>query len=1356
MNDMDFLSSVMPNPPMDSTIPNGATCRICRGEHTDETPLFHPCKCRGSIKYIHEGCLMEWVASKNVDLTRPGSEIKCDICHHRIQLTTVYDDNTPDRVPLALILRTTFSVVLRKAQYTLCIAVAASLLIVGIPLVWNILGKFIAMLLFKGTLTVSGHFWKSVLFGFESTVPEKATKLDVTLQLLKNYRFSVSQIVLVAVIHIALYFQYDMVVREAIFNKMVYHKIGPRYSKEELMTEKLKQQFPSMDENTIHHIVQLMRARERPDVDQEAPVVDANAAEGHRGDNEDAHEPRHGRRNTDDDGSSSSNNNNNNGSNNNNNNNTNYNDNFDNDNDDHNNETSLNNANPLNAGGALFRHGANARTTRSGVQPLSNELPPAYDAIGDNSNGLESFNGRENRNSEEDDEDQDYDPNDTSLSQSSNSSVGSSNHDINDEERDLLMEDADPVGIFRHRRAVNELDDILQAQQENAPGGQADEFVFMDVPNDAAGAVDQADMNDVLNQQDGPAVLGLHLRFMNMPFYFLAAIVFLALYLYLAYAIPTFVGNLLLQAYGSAISYTIRGIFKLASIIKLPLLFSEIARVFPSSATFFSSSMSQAFDYCAYLHSNYLDFQNKASTVAQSVPALTTYCTFLGLISASTSFICKGFGVKNGMKNPSMRFVFQLFFAIRCSLKVFLLFAVELVGFPVLAGLMIDFSLISPCLQAHKHLLCVGTLDIWAPTIWVLYWGIGTSYMFWFAKYVGMIRNFIIRPGVLFFIRSSDDPNIRILHDSLIHPMRIQFSRLVLSMAIYAMFIVVGFGFHTRVLFPVILKSKLLPFADEDSFFFCLIGLLMLNSNLLMDFNKTFRVYVRQYWTKVFDISCEKLRLSSFMLDKDIPTERGYVIYRNIFYKLLLSKKAKWSNPELYVDPKTPKQAEELFKVQRDVHAYFIPNGVLMRVPANDIISRNYVQTLFVPITKDNKLLKPLDVEAIKERNRESVGEFSHLDDQSTEFDAYTRVYTPPNFRLRYSTLIVLIWLFASLLSISLVLMFNFVGRITLLGILSPLLKLDFAQSLFGMYQNLTAIGLFPMVVGASVSMIGLEVYQELLIARFIHGEHVVDPQEDEDAPERDIDEAGILPARNVANDQAARPEPLWERFVWQQKNVLSCLIGAVGATKFIFVLDYNYSTVAMFFKLMFSHGDPIETRHRLFLAATTNDTVSAFTQWESKEMLIFASWFLLSLFMDQKCFFSSLIRERQDDTVRQLKLQLKGLVKECLTTAGLILPLQLMVCIFEYAFNGSRYDSIYAVFSFLMNSRGLVPESDVPWTILQRLFYIVSPVVCGKYYLTGLFQNLYAFMQKSAAITKEEIYGRGRTLTNLFDENEL
>ncbi|ANB14436.1 E3 ubiquitin-protein ligase SSM4 [Sugiyamaella lignohabitans] len=34
--------------------PDDDTCRICRGEASEEEPLYHPCKCSGSIKYVHQ------------------------------------------------------------------------------------------------------------------------------------------------------------------------------------------------------------------------------------------------------------------------------------------------------------------------------------------------------------------------------------------------------------------------------------------------------------------------------------------------------------------------------------------------------------------------------------------------------------------------------------------------------------------------------------------------------------------------------------------------------------------------------------------------------------------------------------------------------------------------------------------------------------------------------------------------------------------------------------------------------------------------------------------------------------------------------------------------------------------------------------------------------------------------------------------------------------------------------------------------------------------------------------------------------------------------------------------------------
>ncbi|CAG9313781.1 unnamed protein product [Blepharisma stoltei] len=52
------------------------TCRICYEIADDENPLISPCKCSGSMKYIHEHCLKIWLLSIDEDLDKG----KCDIC----------------------------------------------------------------------------------------------------------------------------------------------------------------------------------------------------------------------------------------------------------------------------------------------------------------------------------------------------------------------------------------------------------------------------------------------------------------------------------------------------------------------------------------------------------------------------------------------------------------------------------------------------------------------------------------------------------------------------------------------------------------------------------------------------------------------------------------------------------------------------------------------------------------------------------------------------------------------------------------------------------------------------------------------------------------------------------------------------------------------------------------------------------------------------------------------------------------------------------------------------------------------------------------------------------------------------
>ena len=49
---------------------------------------LHPCKCAGSIRYVHQECLDEWLSRTN--------SVRCELCHQPFLFSPVYVPNTPD------------------------------------------------------------------------------------------------------------------------------------------------------------------------------------------------------------------------------------------------------------------------------------------------------------------------------------------------------------------------------------------------------------------------------------------------------------------------------------------------------------------------------------------------------------------------------------------------------------------------------------------------------------------------------------------------------------------------------------------------------------------------------------------------------------------------------------------------------------------------------------------------------------------------------------------------------------------------------------------------------------------------------------------------------------------------------------------------------------------------------------------------------------------------------------------------------------------------------------------------------------------------------------------------------------
>ncbi|KAG5285333.1 hypothetical protein AALO_G00002240 [Alosa alosa] len=55
-------------------------CRICHCEGDEECPLITPCHCTGSLRFVHEGCLHQWIKSSDTRC--------CELCNYQFIMET--------------------------------------------------------------------------------------------------------------------------------------------------------------------------------------------------------------------------------------------------------------------------------------------------------------------------------------------------------------------------------------------------------------------------------------------------------------------------------------------------------------------------------------------------------------------------------------------------------------------------------------------------------------------------------------------------------------------------------------------------------------------------------------------------------------------------------------------------------------------------------------------------------------------------------------------------------------------------------------------------------------------------------------------------------------------------------------------------------------------------------------------------------------------------------------------------------------------------------------------------------------------------------------------------------------------
>ncbi|XP_055460098.1 E3 ubiquitin-protein ligase MARCHF8 isoform X2 [Psammomys obesus] len=75
-----------PSPLSEKCIPispvstSGDACRICHCEGDDESPLITPCHCTGSLHFVHQACLQQWIKSSDTRC--------CELCKYEFIMET--------------------------------------------------------------------------------------------------------------------------------------------------------------------------------------------------------------------------------------------------------------------------------------------------------------------------------------------------------------------------------------------------------------------------------------------------------------------------------------------------------------------------------------------------------------------------------------------------------------------------------------------------------------------------------------------------------------------------------------------------------------------------------------------------------------------------------------------------------------------------------------------------------------------------------------------------------------------------------------------------------------------------------------------------------------------------------------------------------------------------------------------------------------------------------------------------------------------------------------------------------------------------------------------------------------------
>lgn len=869
------------------------TCRICRCEAAPDLPLFHPCKCRGSIKYIHQDCLQDWLAH--------SQKSKCDICHEEYHFQDLYNEDAPKVPPVSLIVRQAFNKFLEfqyfivKHLLMLICGFEAFIFVnavdvitdwqLGIPLPLPNDG-FITNILFDPSAKFKGTDLYPMEFSFSLT---KGVKLSLV------YVIIIGAMVLIQ----------SSIVSDEGFKKIIRKKIGPELSP--LQERQHHQQAGIRFEAGPLHgqarpaFAELAGAA--PDA-QRNELLQMLARE-----NQLAEEDRE-----------------------------------------------------LELDFQRRRDELSSRLSMRALDRVMNEIP------------------------EEQVEDIDNELNESALA-------------LQEEERRVEIQRRQ-----RHAAMIDRLNRIREANDERIQRRRAQErgdaALAAALANQAnvGGGDDDEDAN-IPNFWGGPKNISFILQ-VTVLVNLVACAVIVSFKL-----IPCFIGLSCMILFGHLVSFLTARLSQtsLFSLAYLQIVNSNIVASFEHLKQ--SSKLVNLVS--AYLSNEVLiPLYHSYLSIVKNQPQNTFYCKLM-LFFAGYSFLAAGIAIIKkhyenscSQQNPltsNHRQFYIFLLQIVCMVKVFVLMAIEWLVFPFYAGFMMQLAMVafsndnlySTGLPDHLILSDIfGSLPIWF---------MGTFFMYFFASFVGLIRKKILREGVLFFIRPSDDPNIRLIHDALMRPFGLKISRILLSAGVYTFYIII------EIISPIwLIRLSGLNILPVHHKYWFETGIYL----SLFIIGKESSPLFLKYWEKSFDIASSYSRLSSFLLKKEVVKERGRLHYRNFYQRIVHNEEPDYENP-IEED-----QIEDHFNQNPNVNCVFVPDGNFVRAPDSDYVSRKFVKTLFYPVSRNDQLLVPMP----EIPNDDHI--FNPYDDEEPmEATTYTLVYMPPKFRVQLGIFFSILWLSSIILT---------------------------------------------------------------------------------------------------------------------------------------------------------------------------------------------------------------------------------------------------------------------------------------------------------------------------------------------------